>query len=136
VVLRDARIRFIAIANPVHAPYGQAAVDALRAAGLYTSMQPRLVLGENISQTLQFVQTGNADIGIVALSLAVAPTIRDTGRYGLIHAYLHRPIRQAAGVTTRSLTPVLGQQLIAMVNAPAGRQIMRRHGFAPPGEGP
>ena len=104
-VLLDERIRFVAIANPEHAPYGQAAVQAMRASGLMARVQPRLVLGENISQTLQFVQTGNADIGIVALSLAIAPTVQSRGRYHLVPAYLHRPIRQTVGVTTRAVRP-------------------------------
>lgn len=134
-VLVDERIRFVAIANPEHAPYGQAAAQAMRAAGLLARVQPRLVLGENVSQALQFVQTGNADIGIVALSLAVAPAVRPNGRYQLLPAYLHRPIRQAVGVTTSAARPDLARQFVSFVNGPSGRVIMRRYGFALPGEG-
>jgi molybdate transport system substrate-binding protein len=134
-VLRDERIRFVSIANPEHAPYGQAAVQAMQAAGLLAQVQPRLVLGENVSQALQFVQTGNAEIGIVALSLAVAPTIRPQGRYQIVPAYLHRPIRQVVGVTTRSAWPDLAGQFVAFVNGPAGRAVMRVYGFTLPGEG-
>lgn len=134
-VLADERIRFVAIANPEHAPYGQAAAQAMRAAGLLARVQPRLVLGENVSQALQFVQTGNADIGIVALSLAVAPAVRPNGRYQLLPAYLHRPIRQAVGVTTSAARPDLAREFVSFVNSPSGRAIMRRYGFALPGEG-
>ncbi len=133
-VLLDERVRFVAIANPEHAPYGQAAVQALRTAGAYERVRPKLVLGENISQTLQFVQTGNADVGIVALSLAIAPTVRPTGRYWTVPAYLHRPIRQAAGVTARSSRQDLARAFLTFVNGPAGRPIMRRYGFTLPGE--
>ncbi len=134
-VLLDERVRFVAIANPEHAPYGIAAVQALRSVGLYERVQPRLVLGENISQTLQFAQTGNADVGIVALSLAIAPAVRPTGRYWIIPAYLHRPIRQAAGVVARSPQPQRARAFLAFVNGPIGRPVMRRFGFTLPGEG-
>lgn len=132
--LLDERVRFVAIANPEHAPYGQAAVQALRASGAYERVRAKLVLGETISQTLQFVQTGNADIGIVALSLAIAPTVHPTGRYWTVPAYLHRPIRQAAGVTARSSRQDLARAFLAFVNSPAGRPVMRRYGFTLPGE--
>ncbi|MGH7429327.1 MAG: molybdate ABC transporter substrate-binding protein, partial [Candidatus Methylomirabilaceae bacterium] len=103
-------------------------------AGAYERVRTKLVLGENISQTLQFVQTGNADIGIVALSLAIAPAVRPTGRYWTVPAYLHRPIRQAAGVTARSRNQQLARALLEFVNGPAGRPVMRRYGFTLPGE--
>lgn len=132
--LLDERIRFVAIANPEHAPYGRAAAQALRAAGLYERVSGRLVLGETVSQTLQFIQSGNADIGIVALSLAIAPSIRPTGRYWLIPAYLHRPIRQAAGVVAASRQIARAQAFLLLLNSPAGREVMRRYGFTLPGE--
>ena len=76
-VLLDPSIRKIAIANPLHAPYGVAAVAAMRHEGIYDKVKGKLVLGENISQTAQFVQSGNADVGLLALSLAVAPAMKD-----------------------------------------------------------
>ncbi len=133
-VLAYARIRFVAIANPEHAPYGRAAVEALQSTGLYARVQPKLVLGENISQTLQLAQTGNADAGIVALSLAIAPTVRASGRYWLIPSYLHHPIRQAVGIVTGSRQQDAARAFVAFVNGPAGRTVMRRFGFALPGE--
>ncbi len=134
-VLLDERVRFVAIANPTHAPYGQAAVEAFRGAGVYSRLQSKLVFGENISQTLQLVQTGNADAAIVALSLVVVPPVRETGRYWVIPANLYHPIRQAAGVVARSEQPQIARALLAFVNSPAGRTTMRRHGFTLPGEG-
>ncbi len=133
--LLDERVRFVAIANPVHAPYGLAAVEAFRAAGVYSRLQSKLVFGENISQTLQLVQTGNADAGIVALSLVVAPPVRETGRHWVIPAYLHHPIRQAAGVVAQSEQRQTARAFLAFVSSPAGRSTMRRYGFTLPGEG-
>ena len=85
-VLLDPSIKKIAIANPKHAPYGRAAEAALRKWGIYDRVQAELVLGENISQTAQFVETGNADIGILALSLATSPTMQSRGRFAKVPA--------------------------------------------------
>ncbi|MDD5349988.1 MAG: molybdate ABC transporter substrate-binding protein, partial [Chthoniobacteraceae bacterium] len=79
--LLESSIHKIAIANPEHAPYGRAAVEALKALKVYEQVQPKLVFGENIAQTAQFVQSGAADIGIIALSLAIAPKMSEAGRY-------------------------------------------------------
>ncbi len=133
-VLTNDRIRFIAIANPEHAPYGRAAAQALRASGIWDGVHAKLVLGENISQTLQFVQTGNADVGIIALSLAVPLLVQPTGRYWLIPASLHDPIRQAAGVVARSPRLEQANAFLAFVIGPEGRQVLRRYGFVLPGE--
>ena len=134
-VLTDDRIRFIAIANPEHAPYGRAAAQTLRASGLWDRVHAKLVLGENVSQALQFARTGNADVGIIALSLAIAPPVLPTGRYGLIPAQLHDPIRQAAGVVARSPRLEQAKAFLAFVTGPEGRDVLRRYGFALPGEG-
>lgn len=130
--LSRADVRRIAIANPDHAPYGRAARDALTRLGLWSSLQPKLVLGENVSQTFQFVATGNADAGVVALSLAIgAPGTR----YTVIEAALHEPITQAAGVLARTRQPSAARDFLAFVNGPIGRPIMKKYGFALPGEG-
>lgn len=130
--LVDRRIRFVAIANPQHAPYGVAAVEALRRSGLYARVRGKLVLGENISQTLQFAQTGNADAAIVALSLAVAPPVHSTGRFILIPATLHDPIRQGAGIVARTAHPQLARALLAAMVSDGGQNTLRRYGFAIP----
>jgi molybdate transport system substrate-binding protein len=122
----------IAIANPDHAPYGRAARDAMMRVGLWSALQPRLVLGENVSQTFQFVRTGNADAGVVALSLAVGTP---GTRYTVIDASLHEPIAQAAGVLARTRQSPAAREFLAFVNGPTGRPIMRKYGFTLPGEG-
>jgi molybdate transport system substrate-binding protein len=129
--LRRAEIRTVAIANPEHAPYGLAAQQALQAAGLWTAIEPKLVLGENIAQTFQFVQTGNADAGIVALSIVLG--VPGTA-YTLIDDSLHAPIAQAAAVLTSSKQPETAQAFLAFVNGEPGRPIMKRYGFVLPGE--
>jgi molybdate transport system substrate-binding protein len=124
-------IRRVAIANPDHAPYGRAARDALLRVGLWSSLQPNLVLGENVSQTFQFVATGNADAGVVALSLAIGtPGVR----YSIIDAALHDPIAQSAGVLVRTRQLATARDFLAFVNGPLGRPIMKKYGFALPGE--
>jgi molybdate transport system substrate-binding protein len=130
--LLDPRVRFIAIANPQHAPYGAAAIEALRRTGILGQVARKLVYGENISETLQFVQTGNADAGIVALSLAVAPTVAPTGRFILIPATAHSPILQAAGITTRAAQPALARAFLQAVTSHGGQALLRRYGFAIP----
>ena len=94
--LRDPAVRKISIANPEHAPYGRAAEEALRRSGLYDAVKDRLVLGENISQAAQFVESGNADVGIVALSIAASPGMKEKGRYEAIPENLYAPIEQGA----------------------------------------
>jgi molybdate transport system substrate-binding protein len=122
----------VAIANPDHAPYGRAARDAMMRVGLWPALGPRLVLGENVSQTFQFVRTGNADAGVVALSLAIGTP---GTRYSLIDAALHEPIAQAAGVLARTRQSAAAREFLAFVNGPSGRPLMRKYGFTLPGEG-
>jgi molybdate transport system substrate-binding protein len=124
----------IAIANPEHAPYGVAAREALEAAGLWDTVQPKLILGENVAQTLQYAETGNVDVAIVALSLSVAAG--DAGRYVLIPANLHNPLDQALAVVGSTDHEAEARQFAAFVNTEAGREVMRRYGFILPGEEP
>lgn len=123
----------VAIANPRHAPYGKRAEEALRAGGVWKQVQPKLVLGENISQTAQFAQTGNAQVGIIALSLARSPPMAD-GHYTIVPDSLHEPLEQAFMVTKHGENSGLAQAFAAYVQAPAARAIMAAHGFALPGE--
>jgi molybdate transport system substrate-binding protein len=134
--LLDPRVRYVAIANPEHAPYGEAARQALVRSGLYARVRAKLVYGENVSSALQLVQSGNADAGIVALSLALAPPVTREGRFWLVPQWLHEPIRQAAGVVTRSRRQPEARAFLDFVNGPRGRPTMRRYGFVLPGEGP
>ncbi len=97
--LTDPKITRVAIANPKHAPYGKRAEEALRAAGLWEKIEPKLVYGENIAHTAQFVQTGNAQVGVIALALAVNPELSSKGGYWLIPDNLHAPLEQGFIIT-------------------------------------
>jgi molybdate transport system substrate-binding protein len=128
--LRATRFRHVAIANPAHAPYGRAAEQALRQAGLWEAVKPKLVYAENIQQALQYVQSGAADAGLIALSLASAPDIE----WVPVDPALHAPLDQAVAVVSRSARPELARALIEVVNGGEGRAIMKRYGFVLPGE--
>jgi len=131
-VLRDARVRRIAIANPRHARYGRAAVAALRHEALYDAVQGKLVVGENISQTAQLADSGNADAGIIAMSLALAPALAEGGTYFEIPSSAHPPIEQAAVVLTVSRNKEAARELLAYLARPAIGQLLQRFGFAAP----
>jgi molybdate transport system substrate-binding protein len=131
-VLTDARINKIAIADPAHAPYGRAAVEALKNDKLYDEVKAKLVQGENIAQTAQFVQSGGADIGILALSLALAPTLQKQGRCGAIPDTLYPPIVQAAVVLKASKEKAAAEAFIAFLKKPETVALMKRYGFAIP----
>ena len=126
------QIRRFAIANPEHAPYGRAAEQALRAAGLWDRIQPHLVLGENVSQAAQFAITGGSQGGIVAYSLVLAPAMSGRGTFQLLPETLHEPLRQRM-VLTRRAGPV-AEAFYAYMQQPPAREIMRRYGFVLPGE--
>jgi molybdate transport system substrate-binding protein len=128
--LRDGSSGRISIANPEHAPYGRAAEQALRALGLWDSVAPRLVLGENVAQAAQFAASGNADGGIIAYSLALAPPLRTQGRFALLPERLHSPLRQRMVLTAHASRGA--QQLYEYLQAPAARAILERYGFMLP----
>jgi molybdate transport system substrate-binding protein len=128
-VLTDPSIGKIAIANPKHAPYGRAAVAALQSAKLYDSLSPKFVLGENISQAAQFVQSGNADIGIVALSLAMGPTMSRTGRYYLIPPDMYPQLEQAAVILKSAKDKAAAHEFLDFVKSHAGSEVLSRYGF-------
>jgi molybdate transport system substrate-binding protein len=132
--LADPKITRIAIANPKHAPYGKRAEEALRAAGLWQKVESKLVYGENIAQTAQFVQTGNAQVGLIALALAVNPELAQKGGYWLVPGHLHEPLEQGFIVTRRAAGNALAQRFAAHVGSPAARAVMGQHGFVLPGE--
>ena len=119
-----------AIANPEHAPYGKRAMEALQSQGLWEKLQPFLVLGENVSQAAQFALSGNAEGGIIAYSLALAPEIAPLGSYELIPDDWHEPLRQRM-VLLNDAGPV-AQAFYAYMNEAAARDIMERFGFVLP----
>lgn len=128
-------VRKIAIANPAHAPYGKAAVAALQSSGLYERVQSRLVLGENISQAAQFVQSGNAEIGFLSLSHANAAPMKDQGRFWPVPADAYPPLHQAAVILRRSREGASAQSLIDFIKGGEGKVILERYGFTIPSEG-
>ncbi len=132
--LADPAINRIAIANPKHAPYGKRAEEALRASGLWEKVEPKLVYGENIAHTAQFVQTGNAQIGIIALALAVNPELARKGGYWLIPNSLHEPLEQGFIITKRAADNALARQFAGYMGSPPARAVMTRYGFVLPGE--
>jgi molybdate transport system substrate-binding protein len=128
--LLDPSVRKIAIANPEHAPYGRAAVAALEDYDVYEEVSDRLVLGENISQTAQFVQSGSADIGIIALSLALAPDAG--GRYWEIPAERHPPIEQGGAIMRWAADPDAARVFVDLMLGPEGSEVLSRFGFEQP----
>lgn len=132
--LLDPGISKIAIANPRHAPYGKRAEEALRSAGVFNKLQGRLVLGENIAQTAQFVQTGNAQVGIIALALALNPALASAGGYSLIDDTLHAPLEQGFIVTRHAEGNTLAFDFAAFMAGSEARAIMLRYGFELPDE--
>lgn len=130
--LLDPSVVKVAIANPQHAPYGRAAAAALRAAGCYEKVEPKLVLGENVSQAAQFVASGNASAGIIALSLALAPAMRARGRYWLIQAEAHPPLDQAAVILKTSAHKPAARALLKYLESAEGRALLERYGFEEP----
>jgi molybdate transport system substrate-binding protein len=127
--LLDERVQKIAIANPEHAPYGRAAVGAMQKAGIYDQVKAKLVYGENISQAAQFVQSGNAQAGIIALSLAILPPMNDGKRWG-IPAELHAPIVQGAIVLRNAKNKGTALAFLEFVKSDAGRALLSKYGFA------
>lgn len=128
-LLTSPAVRRIAIANPEHAPYGRAAVDALRHAGLYERVQSRLVLGENVSQAAQFAQTGNADAGIIALSLTLAPAMLAAGTAVELSPDTFAPITQTGVVLTASRRRDAARRFLQFLVQPEIAQLLRDSGF-------
>jgi molybdate transport system substrate-binding protein len=131
-VLASANVRRVAIANPEHAPYGRAAVAAIRHEQLYDRVKDKLVLGENISQAAQFAESGNAGVGIIALSLALAPSLKRAGHYVEIPVAFHPAIEQAAVVVSASKQQAVARQFIAFLKTPASVRMLQSFGFALP----
>lgn len=128
--LRDNRIRRFAIANPDHAPYGQRAKEALQHAALWQALQGKLVLGENVSQAAQFATSGNAQGGIIAYSLALAPNVSRLGEYALIPQEWHAPLRQRMVLLKSANADV--RAFYAYLQSASAKDTMARFGFTAP----
>ena len=131
-VLLDPAIRKIAIANPEHAPYGRAAVAAMQHEGIYDRVREKLVLGENISQAAQFVQSGTADAGILAMSLALVPTLKGQGKYVEIPSSLYSSIEQACVILKSSQKKQIAEQFLTFLKRPQTVSLMQQYGFVIP----
>jgi len=122
-------IRKIAVADPQHAPYGQAAVAAMQKEGIYDNVKDKFVLGENISQTASFVVSGSADVGIVALSLVLSPNMRDKGRFVEVSAADYPPIEQACVILKSSKNKETAKQFLSFIKTAEVAEILRLYGF-------
>jgi molybdate transport system substrate-binding protein len=122
----------VAMANPAHAPYGQAAEAALRSSGLYDAVKPKLILGENISQTAQFVQSGNAEAGLLALSLAGGQAMQSQGKYWTVPDSLYPALDQGAVLLKSAAQQTAGRKFLEFLAGPQAREILARHGFRRP----
>jgi len=131
--LEDPSVHHVAMANPRHAPYGRAAEAALRSLGVYDRIAPKLVIGENISQTFEFVESGAAEAGLIAESLTVAPAMRGKGRSWEIPLDSYTPLQQAGAILTRARGSRAAAQFRAWMLGPEARAILTQYGFSLPG---
>lgn len=123
----------IAIANPQHAPYGRAAEAALKSQGVYDAIKDKLVLGENIAQTAQFAQSGAADVGLIALSLALAPAMKGQGRYWQVPESAYPRMEQGGVILEKAKDPELARQFRDLLLGAPSRALLERYGFTAPG---
>ncbi len=130
--LQHPSVKKVAIANPKHAPYGRAAVAAMEHYRVYDTVKDKLVLGENISQTAQFVQTGGADIGIIALSLAVAPAMKETGTYWEVPVDAYPRLEQGAVALKAAKDLKTARAFLDHIKSPEGTAVFKRYGFFVP----
>ena len=129
-ILADPAVTKLAIANPAHAPYGRAAEAALKKAGLWERVAPKVVLGENISQTAQFVQSGNVDAAILALSLVLSPGMKNQGRYFEIPQELYPPLCQAAVMLKSSRHKEVARRFIEFMKTSEIKTLLKQYGFS------
>ena len=131
-VLLDPSVKKIAIANPKHAPYGRAAAAALHHYGLYEKVSDRLVLGENVSQAAQFVESGNAQAGFVALAHAMAPAMQGKGKYWIVPPESHPPLDQGVVLISRSVHQKDATAFLGFVKTQEAADLLKRYGFSAP----
>lgn len=128
--LTASEVKRISLANPDHAPYGKAAKEALQAAGLWDQLQTKLVPAENVRQAYQFAESGNVEVGLVALSLVA----QEGGTYALVPENLHEPISQTLAIVASSTRQTEARKFVEFLTGGQGREIMKKYGFIIPGE--
>jgi molybdate transport system substrate-binding protein len=131
-LLRDPRVKRIAIANPQHAPFGRAAMKYVLKPALYEAVKDKIVLAENIAQTTQYSLSGSVDVAIVSRSVGEAPQVREQANIGVIPLPVDPPIMQAGGVVKASKQLELARQFFAYLSSPSATEILLRHGFTVP----
>jgi len=131
-LLTESSVSRISIANPQHAPYGRAAMAALKHYGLKDKIAAKLVYGENVSQAAQFVQSGNAQAGLIALSLAKSPAMTASGKYWELPSDSYPELRQGAGVVSASQQKKSAQVFLNYVLSAEGAAILRKYGLGTP----
>ncbi|MGH7495253.1 MAG: molybdate ABC transporter substrate-binding protein [bacterium] len=131
-ILRDVKIKRIAIANPEHAPYGRAAKAALVHSKTWDTIQNKIVLGENVAQTAQFIQTGNVDAGIVALSLVLAPKLSNAGKFYEIPESYYPRLEQGAVLTKTGRSKPAAKVYLNFIRSEQARAVFNRYGFRLP----
>lgn len=132
--LADPAVNKIAVANPQTAPYGRAAAAALKTFGLYEQLESKFVQGENIAQTAQFIESGAADVGIIALSLAIAPAMKDKGRYVAIPKDAYPKLEQAGAILKWAKDKAAAQRFCKFLTSDEGRTKLQQYGFTTPAE--
>ncbi len=132
--LLDPSVKKIAIANPEHAPYGKAAVAAMQKESIYEQVKDRFVLGENISQAASFVASGSADAGVLALSLALSPNMKEKGRYVEVPGSDYPAIQQACVIIRSSKKKSVAQQFLKFIQSSTIRELFQKYGFAIPNQ--
>jgi molybdate transport system substrate-binding protein len=129
-VLLDPSMKKIAIANPEHAPYGRAAVAALKHAGIYGQVSDRLVLGENIAQAAQFAESGNAQAGFVAMAHAAAPAMQGKGKYWEVPTDYYPALRQGVVVLSHSQHKKEAAEFVEYMKTKEVTELLTRYGFS------
>ena len=132
--LLEPSVKKIAIGNPATAPYGRAAEAALKHFGIYDQVSSRFVVGENISQAAQFVESGNAQAGLIALSHALAPAMKDKGRYWTIPLDSYPTLNQAAVILSKSKQPDAARKFLEFLHGSEATSLLSRYGFSLPAE--
>jgi molybdate transport system substrate-binding protein len=132
--LIEPSVKKISIANPATAPYGRAAEAAMRHAGIYAQVSSRLVVGENVSQAAQFVESGNAQAGLIALSHALAPALKDKGRYWMVPLDAYPTLNQAAVVLSKSKQQDAARRFLEFLRSPEATSLLTKYGFSLPAE--
>jgi molybdate transport system substrate-binding protein len=126
-------VAHVSIANPEYAPYGRAAVAAMQAAGVYDRVRSKLVVGENVAQALQFVQSGAADVGIVAMSLTLAPSVKGRGRLFEIPVSTYPRLEQGGAILKWAADVDAARAFRGFLLSADGQAILKQHGFLVPG---